>query len=81
MYVAIAPMVVIMSFGDIVCTLFLGNDYVITGNLSRIIVFMTFFQFLMMATQGITIVLEKQQYALISGIVQIIGYVGWSFNW
>ena len=75
MYVAIAPMVVIMSFGDIVCTLFLGNDYVITGNLSRIIVFMTFFQFLMMATQGITIVLEKQQYALISGIVQIIGYV------
>lgn len=53
----------------------LGNDYVITGNLSRIIVFMTFFQFLMMATQGITIVLEKQQYALISGIVQIIGYV------
>lgn len=75
MYVAIAPMVVIMSFGDIVCMLFLGNDYVITGNLSRIIVFMTFFQFLMMATQGITIVLEKQQYALISGIVQIIGYV------
>ena len=75
MYVAIAPMVVIMSFGDIVCTLFLGNDYVITGNLSRIIVFMTFFQFLMMATQGITIVLEKQQYALISGIVQIIGYM------
>lgn len=75
MYVAIAPMVVIMSFGDIVCTLFLGNDYVITGNLSRIIVFMTFFQFLMMATQGITIVLDKQQYALISGIVQIIGYV------
>ena len=75
MYVAIAPIVVIMSFGDIVCTLFLGNDYVITGNLSRIIVFMTFFQFLMMATQGITIVLEKQQYALISGIVQIIGYV------
>lgn len=75
MYVAIAPMVVIMSFGDIVCTFFLGSDYVITGNLSRIIVFMTFFQFLMMATQGITIVLEKQQYALISGIVQIIGYV------
>lgn len=75
MYVAIAPMVVIMSFGDIVCMLFLGNDYVITGNLSRIIVFMTFFQFLMMATQGITIVLEKQQYALISGIVQTIGYV------
>ena len=29
----------------------------------------------MMATQGITIVLDKQQYALISGIVQIIGYV------
>lgn len=75
MYVAIAPMIVIMSFGDIVCTLFLGNEYVITGNLSRIIVFMTFFQFLMMATQGITIVLEKQHYALISGIVQIIGYV------
>lgn len=75
MYVAIAPMVVIMSFGDIVCMLFLGNDYVITGNLSRIIVFMTYFQFLMMATQGITIVLDKQQYALISGIVQIIGYV------
>lgn len=75
MYVAIVPMVVIMSFGDIVCMLFLGNDYVITGNLSRIIVFMTYFQFLMMATQGITIVLEKQQYALISGIVQIIGYV------
>lgn len=75
MYVAIVPIVVIMSFGDIVCMLFLGNDYVITGNLSRIIVFMTYFQFLMMATQGITIVLDKQQYALISGIVQIIGYV------
>lgn len=75
MNIAIIPMIIIMAFGDIVCFFFLGQDYIISGNFVRIIVFMTYFQFLMTATQGITIVLNKQYYALISGLVQIVGYL------
>lgn len=75
MSIAIIPMIVIMSFGDIVCVFFLGKDYIVSGNFVRIIVFMTYFQFLMTATQGITIVLNKQYYALVSGFVQIVGYL------
>lgn len=74
MYVAAIPITAVLAVGDVVCVLFLGNDYVISGNLVRIIVFMTFFQFLMQSTQGLTIVLQKQQYAMISAIAQIGGY-------
>lgn len=74
MRLAMIPMILIMGFGDVFCVLFFGADYNVAGNLIRIVSFMTFFTFLMMATQGITIVLHKQQYALYSAAIQIIGY-------
>ncbi len=76
MRLAIIPMIGIMAFGDIFCIIFFGADYYIAGNIIRIVSFMTFFTFLMLATQGITIVLHKQQYALYSAFVQIVGYFG-----
>ena len=75
MKIALVPMVLIMGFGDIASVFFLGADYSVAGNLIRIISLMTFFTFLMIATQGIAIVIHKQKYMLISAVVQIIGYV------
>ena len=75
MKIAIVPMVLIMGFGDIASVFFLGADYSVAGNLIRIISLMTFFTFLMIATQGIAIVIHKQKYMLISAVAQIIGYV------
>ena len=74
MRIAVFPMICIMAVGDIFCVIFFGSDYYIAGNIIRIVSFMTFFTFLMLATQGITIVLHKQQYSLYSAVIQIIGY-------
>lgn len=75
MKIAVIPMILIMGFGDIASVFFLGADYSVAGNLIRIISLMTFFTFLMIATQGIAIVIHKQKYMLISAIAQILGYI------
>ena len=72
---AILPMIVLLSFSDIVCTIFLGPNFLIAGQITRIVAFNSFFSFLMMSTQGISIVLKKQKYTFVSAISQIIGYV------
>ena len=74
MRLALLPMICIMGFGDIFCVLFFGEGYYVAGNIIRIVSFMTYFTFLMLATQGITIVIRKQKYSLYSAIVQVVGY-------
>ncbi|ODM24845.1 hypothetical protein A7W90_00700 [Clostridium sp. Bc-iso-3] len=72
--IAIIPMVVLLSLSDLVCKIFLGPDFIIAGNITRIVAFNSFFIFLMMSTQGLAIVLHKQKYSLVSGVIQLIGY-------
>lgn len=75
MRIAIVPMILMMSFGDVVSTIAFGSGYVVTGNMLRIFTLMTFFTFLMQATQGVSIVIHKQKYNMILAIAQVLGYV------
>ena len=72
--VALIPIIGMMAFGDLALTIFLGEGYEIAGQMFRIVVLQNFFMFLMIATQGITAILKKQKYAMVSCILQSIGY-------
>ena len=75
MKVAILPMAGLMVFGDVVIKLLFSADSIMAGNMLRIISLQAFFTFLMMALQGIGIILEKQNYNMISCICQSIAYI------
>lgn len=75
MKMAALPMMILLSLSDIGCEIIFGADYIVAGNITRIISFYCFFTFLLMATQGIAIVLHKQNYNLISTVLQMIGYI------
>lgn len=75
MKLAIIPMIGLLSVSDLVCSIVFGNDYLIAGNITRIVSFNTFFMFLLMSTQGIAIVLRKQKYNLVSAVFQAFGYI------
>jgi O-antigen/teichoic acid export membrane protein len=74
MKIAILPMVFLMAFGDIIVTFFLGNDWNIAGEFIRILALQYFFTFLMGTVQGLSMTLEKQHYAMITNVLQVIGY-------
>lgn len=75
MKISLIPIIGMMGIGDVALTIFLGADYEIAGQMFRIVVLQNFFIFLMMASQGITVILEKQKYAMFSCIAQSIGYL------
>lgn len=76
MKIALIPMILIMGFGDIASTILFGANYSVTGNMIRILSLMTFFTFLVQATQGIAIVIHKQKYTMLSALFQVLGYIG-----
>lgn len=75
MKIAIIPMIFLMAFGDVIAVVFLGSDWKIAGDFVRILTLQFFFMFLMNTVQGLSIILEKQNYAMFSCIFQIIGYI------
>ena len=75
MKVAIIPMIFLVAFGDILIMLLYGKEYEMAGMMLQIVSFQNFFTFLMMSSQGITVTLNKQKYAMISCIVQSFGYI------
>lgn len=79
MKLAAIPMVIILSCADWVCKIVLGDSYAPAGIICQIVCFNSFFIFLMQSTQGIAVVTRKQKYALISSLIQSVGYlVGFS---
>lgn len=67
------PLIVfIVTFADILFRLFFGAEYIISGNMTRLMAMYGLFLFLSMSVSGVAIVIHKQQYMLISGILQII---------
>jgi len=72
---AIVPMVFLVAMGDIFILILYGREYEIAGTMLQIVSFKNFFTFLMMSSQGITITINKQKYAMISCIMQSIGYI------
>ena len=72
MLVSFIPMVILAAFGDVAVKIFFGMDYAIGGMICRIIVYRSLFNFISSATQGIDIVLDKQQYVLYTCLLQTI---------
>lgn len=75
MKIAFIPIVFLMAFGDIILVAFFGVEWKMAGDFVRILTLQYFFMFLMMTVQGLSITLEKQNYAMISCGMQIIGYL------
>lgn len=72
MMLAFVPMALLAAYGDAAVVIFFGGEYAVSGIIVRIIVFRAFFTFVSSATQGMDIVLKKQQYAMFAGIVQTL---------
>jgi len=75
MKVATLPMIFLMAFGDVIAIIFLGNGWEIAGDFVRILALQYFFMFLMNAVLGLAITIEKQHYAMLASIFQIIGFL------
>lgn len=75
MKLAIVPMIMLVAFGDVLVMILFGKDYEMAGAMLQIVSFQNFFTFLMMSSRGITVTLDKQSYAMISCIMQSIGFV------
>lgn len=69
---AIIPMILLISFGEIGAVILLGADWSIVGDFIKILALMYFFIFLMNTVQGLAITLEKQNITLLTNIIQII---------
>ncbi len=75
MKLAIVPMIFLVAIGDVFIFILYGYEYEIAGTMLQIVAFKNFFTFLMMSSQGITITINKQKYAMVSCIAQSIGYI------
>lgn len=75
MKIGLIPLALIMAIADIFFVIVFGKNYSIAGNFTRIMAYYGFFMFLSMCTNGVAIVLNKQYYALFSGVGQIISIV------
>ena len=76
MKLAVAPLIVIYAAGDVICPLLFGEDYVIAGNIMRIVASNSFFMFIMVSCQGMTVTLHKQRNNMIASLLQMLGYAG-----
>ncbi|WP_042221723.1 oligosaccharide flippase family protein [Oceanobacillus manasiensis] len=75
MKVSVLPIILLVAFGDIVTVLFLGEEWVVAGHFVMILAFQYFFMFLQSSVQGLAITIEKQKYAMIANLLQVIGII------
>lgn len=70
--IAVIPLVLLAAFGDAAIVILFGSEYSIGGVIARIVVFRAFFAFVSASTRSIDIILDKQQYAMVSSLTQTI---------
>lgn len=75
MKMGILPIAFLIAFGDIAVSIFLGEEWVIAGKFLRILALQYFFIFIMNTVQGLSITLDKQEYAILSLTAQMIAIV------
>ena len=75
MKLGLLPLVLLVAFGDVVTIIFLGEEWRIAGNFLRILGLQYYFVFIMNSVQGLAITLEKQKFAMVSIISQVIAYI------
>lgn len=62
----------LMSVGDVAITIYFGADYQPAGQMLRIVMLQNFFMFIVMASQGITVVLDKLNYTMLYNVAQCV---------
>lgn len=72
MLLASVPMALFAAFGDAAIVLFFGKEYALGGTICRIVVFQAFFTFVSTSTQGLDIVLNRQELAALNALLQTI---------
>ncbi|MCM3610396.1 oligosaccharide flippase family protein [Planococcus sp. MERTA32b] len=75
MFIAAIPILLLTAFGDIIVLIFLGEEWRIAGYFIQILAIQFFFMFVMNTVQGISTVLEKQNLAMISSLLQVFGFI------
>ncbi len=70
MVIAIIPMTLFAAFGDALVVMYFGTEYAVAGVICRIIVYRSLFNFISSTTQGLDIVIDKQQYVLFTCLTQ-----------
>ena len=70
--IAMVLFLVVFAFGDVLATIFLGKEWYTAGQMLRIVSFMGLFEFISLSTQGICIVISKQNYTVAYSVCQII---------
>ena len=75
LYYAIFPLSLIIAFGDIIVALFLGEEWIETGNYLKLLGIQYYFVFITGSIQGLSIILKKQKYAMIVNLAQMLVYV------
>lgn len=75
MMFASIPLIAIVSIGDLACVIMFGKDYIVAGNIMRIIALNSFLMFIMISCNGLTIVLHQQKANMIASILQMVGYM------
>lgn len=73
--IGIIPMTLLMAFGDVIIIIFLGYEWKTAGDFIRIMTLQYYFMFLMNTVLGLDIILEKQQFKIITSLLQIIGFI------
>ncbi|WP_078429780.1 oligosaccharide flippase family protein [Alkalihalobacterium alkalinitrilicum] len=71
MNIAILPIAMLISLGDIIIIVFLGPEWEVAGNLVRILALYFFFGFIITSTRGLAITLDRQNYTMIFTLVQL----------
>jgi O-antigen/teichoic acid export membrane protein len=70
--IAIIPGILFFAYGDGLIVALFGTQYYIGGVISRIVVFQAFFMLIFLSIKGLSVVLNKQQYLLISCVIQTV---------
>lgn len=72
MLITLIPMAILAAVGDVVVVWYFGSEYYIGGVICRIMVIRSVFNFISTSTQGLDIILDKQQYVLYTCMLQTI---------
>ncbi|MBD2866178.1 oligosaccharide flippase family protein [Paenibacillus oceani] len=73
MMFAILPITILMALGDKLAILAFGKEWQVSGEFIRLLAIQYFFMFISNTVYGLSTVLEKQNYAMISSTAQVVG--------
>lgn len=75
MKISVIPIILFIVFGDKLTVLFLGDQWAEAGKFLIILAIQYYFIFIQSSVQGLAITIEKQKYAMIANLMQVVGNI------